>query len=581
MEERLRKLPALPKRLHVFDCSMANCFGLKILYSYLNIPFLELKKTNLEQALRVLEEEATATDSDLVNLVKNANYDEYLEHLSKKSGPSRSAPQATQLKASNEESIVPATESNNALPHEGKGKQALPRNKNNQSSVKKENNDNPQENRGEVLATGSTLATESKGNRKAKLEMKHKLMDSAPVAVTTGLADEEREPTDVEDAIRFLNERRSNNELEAFFSDEEEEDGIKAKEDHSNHQEVDEDISGADEGIQNSKQKSKRDHHTASDLVSENTQDEESDDEFYAPQRFGLVASTPAPTEESTSLVANEDSIPSEGSPQYTSELTEKWEKEPELAEQAEVDEENEDNENEIKAVAEEEAGSKHFDESGSITVKNIGEVSTLTNDRAVDNTGFIPMPDDPNIMGDWLDDEGSNEGEFDEALQTPQEAPLGDETADDEAPVDNSHSIDDGEETLNAKNRHIPLNPDKHTDTYSNASGDSDAVTDQGSDNSAEHPKKDIKRSMRRQDTDRDVRTETTVSAAALAAIQAAKIAAEGWEAETPPTDDGARGKEKKKKKKKEKRKDENGIGPEKVKKKKESKKDRKSKEA
>ena len=47
------------------------------------MPFLELKKANLEQALRVLEEEAQATDGTLVKLVKSLTYDEYMEHLEK------------------------------------------------------------------------------------------------------------------------------------------------------------------------------------------------------------------------------------------------------------------------------------------------------------------------------------------------------------------------------------------------------------------------------------------------------------------------------------------------------------------
>ena len=38
-----------PRERHVFECSMANCFGLKTLHTYLNVPFLKLKADSLRQ----------------------------------------------------------------------------------------------------------------------------------------------------------------------------------------------------------------------------------------------------------------------------------------------------------------------------------------------------------------------------------------------------------------------------------------------------------------------------------------------------------------------------------------------------
>jgi len=49
------------RRVQAFECSLKDCFGLKVLYNYFNIPFLELKAV-------VLAERVKAAKADLVTV---------------------------------------------------------------------------------------------------------------------------------------------------------------------------------------------------------------------------------------------------------------------------------------------------------------------------------------------------------------------------------------------------------------------------------------------------------------------------------------------------------------------------------
>jgi len=89
-----------PRAVLCFECSMSNCFGLKLLYTYLNIPFLALKKANMLQALKVLDAEALAAGSDMAQLVSASSYEGYVEHLSKTKAPAR-VPRPRVSKANN------------------------------------------------------------------------------------------------------------------------------------------------------------------------------------------------------------------------------------------------------------------------------------------------------------------------------------------------------------------------------------------------------------------------------------------------------------------------------------------------
>jgi GTPase SAR1 family protein len=45
------------RRVQAFECSLKDCFGLKVLYNYFNIPFLELKVAALQDILKSSKEE--------------------------------------------------------------------------------------------------------------------------------------------------------------------------------------------------------------------------------------------------------------------------------------------------------------------------------------------------------------------------------------------------------------------------------------------------------------------------------------------------------------------------------------------
>jgi hypothetical protein len=83
--ERLKELNSVEGslKIHCFDVSMQNCYGLKLLYSYLNVPFLLLKKKALMNSLKGVEEEALMADNDVHRLIGTSDYDEYLKSSKK------------------------------------------------------------------------------------------------------------------------------------------------------------------------------------------------------------------------------------------------------------------------------------------------------------------------------------------------------------------------------------------------------------------------------------------------------------------------------------------------------------------
>merc|ERR1712091_283669 len=62
-----------------FECSMANCFGLGLLYDYLAVPFLQMKVDTqlrlLERSRAMLEDAAAALDDKIAA----SSYDDHVQ----------------------------------------------------------------------------------------------------------------------------------------------------------------------------------------------------------------------------------------------------------------------------------------------------------------------------------------------------------------------------------------------------------------------------------------------------------------------------------------------------------------------
>eukprot|EP00752_Nemacystus_decipiens_P007236 g6477.t1 len=69
------------RRVSLFDCSMKNCFGLRVLYTYLNVPFLELKRQSLLQQARIAAERLEKEYQELAGFIEGHSYRNYMQHL--------------------------------------------------------------------------------------------------------------------------------------------------------------------------------------------------------------------------------------------------------------------------------------------------------------------------------------------------------------------------------------------------------------------------------------------------------------------------------------------------------------------
>ncbi|KAG2382395.1 hypothetical protein C9374_005597 [Naegleria lovaniensis] len=65
----------------VIECSSLNCYGLKNLYTWLNIPFLKMKINITKQQLQLLEEELDFGKEEVDLTLKASNYNDYLQML--------------------------------------------------------------------------------------------------------------------------------------------------------------------------------------------------------------------------------------------------------------------------------------------------------------------------------------------------------------------------------------------------------------------------------------------------------------------------------------------------------------------
>ncbi|CAM9185978.1 unnamed protein product, partial [Discosporangium mesarthrocarpum] len=64
-----------------FECSMKDCFGLKILHSYLSIPFLQLKRLSMLQMAKTMQELLGKEAEELKVLIEQNTYGKHLDHL--------------------------------------------------------------------------------------------------------------------------------------------------------------------------------------------------------------------------------------------------------------------------------------------------------------------------------------------------------------------------------------------------------------------------------------------------------------------------------------------------------------------
>jgi len=91
-------------RIASFQCSVANCFGLKVLYNYFNLPFLYQKRELVLQTLQDVKEELNAVRSETGADLTGNDYDRWVKWLdttkkgaktpqnSKKTGKPQTAP---------------------------------------------------------------------------------------------------------------------------------------------------------------------------------------------------------------------------------------------------------------------------------------------------------------------------------------------------------------------------------------------------------------------------------------------------------------------------------------------------------
>jgi hypothetical protein len=606
VEERLRQLPDLPAKLHVFDCSMENCFGLKILYSYLNVPFLELKKANLEQALRVLEEEAQATDGTLVKLVKSLTYDEYMEHLEKTkkngskgaaSGPSAAQAPKSQAAGTDAPAERTAAESpsSSAAP-EGKGTDAQKR-----GVVQKEN---PEKVSKDVTKKSTEKAAiDRKAKRKAKLELKHSAADVPAAPIDADIPDEAEESADVEDAIRFLNNRRSDNELEGFFSDDDEDEDSGGG--NGGAGTVDDSEERGCEGSNDDKKNGSAkvdskiddgDTHAEMKGFADAAQEDDSDDEFYAPQHFGLVATTPVvekPQEDntdSTSGAPSPEEVPGSHESASDSFATVEPDSETAVAEPASTVADDSSDELDKNAAIPPPQKSESGDEEEASDVAS--ERASLPTEPFLGDE-FVAKPDSSEGIGDWLEDGGSSE---EEGADSPAKLsnggdPLAASVSEDEndGPAIDDGAIDDGaaagepqheeEESLNQEDSiHEPRSVSSAPNQILSGQSDDGApvASDDDDADEIEYEGSGYDRWTTRWQSDSPEPNPTTpsLSSAAQAAILAAMKAAEE---EPEPVEVETRSKDRKKKDKKKDKKIVGDTGEEKEKEKKKKKKKKK----
>jgi hypothetical protein len=70
-----------PYGIPCIETSAKNCYGLKQLYTYFNLPYLELKVENLRQQLEMMNEEKQFAMEEINMTIRESSYDLYLQQL--------------------------------------------------------------------------------------------------------------------------------------------------------------------------------------------------------------------------------------------------------------------------------------------------------------------------------------------------------------------------------------------------------------------------------------------------------------------------------------------------------------------
>jgi len=66
---------------YYIEASMKDCFGLRPVYTFLNLPFLQIQKNTILERLKRSEEEFVTAKDELRILTEKADYKKYLEEL--------------------------------------------------------------------------------------------------------------------------------------------------------------------------------------------------------------------------------------------------------------------------------------------------------------------------------------------------------------------------------------------------------------------------------------------------------------------------------------------------------------------
>ncbi|KAL0484902.1 Rab-like protein [Acrasis kona] len=67
--------------IQCIETSAKNCYGLKQLYTYFNLPYLELKLDNLKRQIQTIEEERDACKEEVQLTIESSDYDTYIKYM--------------------------------------------------------------------------------------------------------------------------------------------------------------------------------------------------------------------------------------------------------------------------------------------------------------------------------------------------------------------------------------------------------------------------------------------------------------------------------------------------------------------